>query len=363
MEIFRAHHQWANRPHDERFSSLAQLHAACRGYAEVAREAKVDWPDLSVTHDQENLQLVGKAGVPAIISHHAFGQLASRVQAPASYLRTLPTELAEINLNHGLKHRNTEGHDAVLLLHPGNGNEKMVLRAVTTDVYERLWNYEVAQRLQELADRNNLQPAVPTFSWNGQPADVDSTALYASDHDMFVFLMTKERSITNDAADELFRGIICWNSEVGGTSLGMMRFLFRDLCMNHIIWGAKEVTELRVKHVGKIREKWTTFTADVRKYLDSSASDEVAMIKSAKRFTFGATKEDVLDMLFGARQVGLSRKTLDAAYEAVVPEQDGDPNSAWGFVQGLTRHSQTIPYADRRTELDRAGRKVLEFAF
>ena len=68
-------------------------------------------------------------------------------------------------------------------------------------------------------------------------------------------------------------------------------------------------------------------------------------------------------MLFGKRSLGLSRKTIEASYDACMPEQDGDPLTVWGWVQGATRHSQTIKYQDERMKLDRAAGKVLAMAF
>lgn len=54
---------------------------------------------------------------------------------------------------------------------------------------------------------------------------------------------------------------------------------------------------------------------------------------------------------------------LDAGYEAVQTDQDGDPCSQWGIVQGLTRYSQTVPFADKRTEIDLAAGKILQIEF
>lgn len=365
MELFRAHHQWASRPSDERFKTLPELYAATKGYAEQAAESHdVPFSTLSVCAEanDDNMYLTGSEGRKALISHHAFGQLAARAGAPAAYLRGLPSTLAVQNINHGLKERTADGekHNANLLFHKNGG---LVLRAATTEVYERLWNWEVAERLMELAERFNLTPAVPTFTWgDGELKGQDNPALYASDHDMFVFLMDRNRNV-GGSAEGLFRGIIVQNGEVGGVSLSMMKFLFRDLCQNHIIWDASDVSEIRMRHVGNLRGKWNEFHGSVRTYLDSSDNDEDNMIFVTKKFKLGGTKEEVLDKLFGKRSFQFSRKMLNAAYEANVPEEDGDPNTAWGFVQGLTRHSQTVPFADERTKLDRAGRKILQLAF
>jgi hypothetical protein len=77
----------------------------------------------------------------------------------------------------------------------------------------------------------------------------------------------------------------------------------------------------------------------------------------------GDTKESVLDKLFGMRSLVLTRKTLEAGYDAVNYAQDGDPRTVWGMVQGLTRHSQTVAYADARTAIDTAAGKLMEAAF
>lgn len=357
MELFTAHHQWAQRPDDERFSSLKQLHAACKGYAETSKEATVPWNTLAAVPamKEENIAVVGSTNKRATVSHWAFGQLAARAAAPASYLRTLPTTLACTLINHGLQGREDGDREAQLLLHTNGG---LVLRALTTEVYERFWNWEIAERLMELAERFNLKPAVPTFRSFGK----EQPALYASDHDMYVFLMDKDRNIGGSAAG-LFRGLIVTNSEVGAGAISMMRFLFCDLCGNHIIWGAKEVTEMRIVHKGSVRERFGKFSVNVREYLNSSTSDEEAMVSGSRRFVIASTKEDVLEKLFSNRRIGLGKKVLEASYDAVKPEEDGSPNTAWGIVQGLTRHSQTVPYADERTRLDKAGRNILQMAF
>jgi hypothetical protein len=63
------------------------------------------------------------------------------------------------------------------------------------------------------------------------------------------------------------------------------------------------------------------------------------------------------------RSLGIPYKTLDAAYTNALPDLDGTPNTQWGMVQAITRHSQSIPYADQRTALDRAAGKIMEANF
>jgi hypothetical protein len=60
-------------------------------------------------NDPERLALIlPGADAPVAPTHWAFGQLASIVGAPASYLRQLPAPLAGINLQYGLTNHRAE---------------------------------------------------------------------------------------------------------------------------------------------------------------------------------------------------------------------------------------------------------------
>lgn len=352
MELFKAHRQWASRPEDERFPSIQALYNATKAYADIAAEKEVPYADMRVEARNGDVELVGKANVPAQLTHWAFGQLCARVEAPASYLRELPATLAAQNINHGLA---KQGNEMASLMFHRNGS--LLLRAVTSDKYSRIWNHEVAERLLGLEQRG-WEPAMPDI----RKSMGDFPSLYASDHDMFAFIRNRSAVVREPGnPDGLQRGVIVENSEVGASALKLTRFLYREMCGNHIIWGATKVLEISLRHVGSIRERFGMYSAELRRYAESSVSDEEAQIASAKSTRIGATKEEVLDMLFGKR-LGISQKTLTAGYDAV-KEGDGDPRTVWGIVQGLTRHSQTLPFADERTKIDRAAGKVMALVF
>lgn len=355
MELFQANQQWKTRPDDQRFSSLTDLYTQTKAYADTAHEkpgVRVD--SLRVEAIDGDVQLVGKGGVPARLTNWSFGQLATRVEAPAAYLRDLPATLAAQNLNHGLSKLAKEKEDgtANLLFH---ANGSLLLRAITSDKYSRIWNYEVAERLLAL-EAQGWTPATPDIR-----VQDDTLPLYASDHDLFAFIMKEDRVI-KEAGNPmgLKRGLIAGNSEVGGGSLWLMRFLYREMCGNHIIWGAEDVSEVRARHVGKVRENLMNWDIEVKKYLDESPLEQEQKIASAQTRRIAGTKDELLDALFGKRSLGLSRKALEAGYDAVKPEEDGDPLTVWGFAQGLTRYSQTLPYADARTNIDKAAGKLLD---
>lgn len=354
MELFKAHQQWSTRPADERFTSIQGLYDATKQYADASRERpSVPVASLRLEAQDKDVVLTGKGNVGATLTHWAFGQLAARCQAPASYLRSLPATLACQNLNHGLANRLQADQSATvnLLFHLNGG---FVVRALTSDRYERVWNHEIAARLLGL-ESSGWAPAKPDI----RVID-DRLPLYASDHDMFAFVNHPSRTIDEPGnPGGLRRGLIVENSEVGASKLRMTRFLYREMCGNHIIWGAKNVSEIALRHVGSIRHRLSSWDLEIRRYMDQGAAADEAMIAAARTRRIAATKDEVLDLLFGKKMPGLTRAALESGYAAVVEDQDGDPRSVWGIVQGLTRHSQTLPYADARTDLDRAAGQLL----
>lgn len=373
MELFQAHNQWAKRPDDERFRTIRDLYTATKRYAEQAVEkAGVLVKSLRTQADEGDLILCGENN-KARLTNWAFGQLAKFAGAPADYLAKLPATLAAQNVNHGLARRLEDAADkAVNLLVHANGS--LLIRAFTSERYSRIWNWEVTERLLEMEARGWI-PARPTmqrFVQSGQDAAgrdlLDSAALYASDHDMFAFIMHPDRVIAEPGNPTgLYRGLIAVNSEVGASKIRLLRFLYREMCGNHIIWGAEQVLEMSARHVGNVRDQFSLWDAEVKRYLDSSASDEEFKIAQAKTKRIAGTKEDVLDALFGlSRKLGgISKKALEAGYDIAEThaETDGDPKTYWGMAQGLTRYSQTIPFADQRTDIDTAAGRLINLAF
>lgn len=394
MNLYKASNQWSTRPNDERFGTLAELHEAVSGYRSSAAEATITVPELRVQANGGEVELVGRASTPARLTHWSFGQLSASIGAPASYLRALPATLAAQNLNHGLSKLPTSraGNDTTdaakrLLLHR---NGSLLVRAITGVGYTRIWNSDITGRLFPLleqgwqvpparparADQPGVRPATEADVLRaGQIAGLSikvgdpiaPAGLYASDHDLFVFLVDNEHRISEPGnPDGLARGFFVTNSEVGAASFTLTRFLYRAVCGNHIVWDAKQVTEIRLRHVGRADDRaFEEVRGSVIRYANESASEDEARIKRAAEFSLAATKDEVLDRLFAVKGLGLSRKQLDAAYELTVEHEpvSVNPNSAWGVAQGLTRLSQSTPFADERVAIDRAAGKVLSIAF
>lgn len=363
--LMHASNQWANRPADERFADLHSLHDAVTRYREMTVEARdVNLRALRITSGTfaddlgqtvEEPVIVGPSGTPARFSHFSFGQIARRVHAPANYLRSLPTDLVVQNLNHGIERYDGEEDNENLLFAQNGG---LRLRASTSMKYTRIWNTDITSRLIRLTQDNP--------EWQPAPAAFDgSRGLYASDRDIFCFMVDNDRRIFEAApGGGLSRGFFVWNSEVGDKSFGFMTFFYNYICGNHIVWGASGVAEIRIPHIGNADDRaFKKLAVELRKYATASDSDDEAKIERAMRFELGASKEEVLDAVF---KLGVTRKVADQAYDAAEAHTDwyGSPRSVWGMVNGITHiAAREVQNADERVALDRTAGKVMQIAF
>ena len=364
MNLYKASAQWSTRPADETFGNVKDAYDASVAYAKTAHEKHhVPVQSLRCEAVGPEVALVGRGSVPAKMANWAFGQLARMVSAPAGYLRTLPPTLATQNINYGLKAVGQADPKAeVNLLAHQNG--ELVVRALTSDKYARIWNYEVLGRMLPLEQEGWTCPT-PFRKNVAQEAHPDPT-VYVSDHDCFAFLVREDVRIAEPGnPDGLARGFFVENSEVGAAALKVTTFLYRYICGNHIVWGAKDVSELSVRHIGRARWNLPRLFVGLRQYADSSASETEARIKSAKSRLIDANPEKLLDAIFAKLRGKVSRDALtqSLALASQSSDTDGDPRSFWGFAQGMTRYSQTLPYADQRTVVDRAAASVIEMAF
>lgn len=370
MQLLSAHKQWADRPADERFSDLESMQAACLAYRRTAQEKeiaagelRVDVRPVEINGETEKDLVVTRGVNTARVSNWAFGQLCNRVGAPRGYLEKLPATLVAQNINHGLANLGGEEKRAKVncLFHNGNG---LLLRSLTSEKYSRIWNYEVCDRLLQLGDTWTTPPAFSRGKFGGELARGDA-GLYASDHDMFAFLVDETRRVDDGSGEGLSRGFFCWNSEVGARSFGVMTFLYRYVCGNHIVWGAENVVEVRVRHVGDAarRRAFGQMAVKLRRYASSSPNELEGKIAEARRVEIAGTKDDVLDAIFQKRIA--SRKQAERAYELAEKhsDTDGSPRSRWGIVQGLTRLAGEEIHADKRHALDVAAGKVMEADF
>ena len=371
--IGRISSEWFSRPDDERYLSLTELHAAVRDRAERATARIVETKSLRVEasrDDAERLTLVvpGRAE-PVEPTHWSYGQLCSLVGAPASYMRQLPAPLAGINLQHGLLSHRAE---LVKTLEADDG--RVELRAVTGPDYGRIWDHELVEAVMRIAGNGtgDTRWKVPgLLDWSRMTHNPfvevtkDTTTLYASDRDVFLFLVDDAHPIEagrlpNGDPDLYFRGFYCWNSEVGSKTLGIASFYLRAVCMNRNIWGAEGFEEISIRHSKFAGHRFAHQAAPaLTRFADSSPMSFVAGIRAAREAIVARKDEDRETFL---RKRGFSKPETEKIIATVLAEEGRPPESVFDFVQGITALARTRPHQDARLELEAKAAKLLSAA-
>ncbi|MCP3731299.1 DUF932 domain-containing protein [Sphingomonas sp. MG17] len=373
QNVSRVSSEWFSRPDDERFLSLDSLYDRVRSRAEGATTRVVESRAVRVearSDDPERLTLhVPDRAEPVAPTNWSFGQLCSLVGAPASYLRTLPAALAGINMQHGLiAHRGEQ----VKLLETSDGRAE--LRAVTGPDYGRIWDHELVAAVMRIAgngtgDTRWKVPGVLDWSTMHYNPHVyvsrDTTTLYASDRDVFLFLVDDTHPIEagklpNGDPDLYFRGFYCWNSEVGSKTLGIATFYLRAVCMNRNLWGVENFEEINIRH-SKFAANRFAHQAEpaLAHFADSSPAQFISGIKTARERIVARTDEDRSAFL---RNRGFSKADAGKVIATVLAEEGHAPESLYDFVQGVTAVARGKAHQDDRLDLEGRARKLLERA-
>ena len=371
--IGRVSSEWFSRPDDERYLSLSTLYDAVLRRAERATARTVETREVRVEasrDDVESLALIlpGR-DQPVAPTYWSFGQLCSLVGAPSGYLRQLPGPLAGINMQHGLL-----SHRAELMKTLETEDGRLELRAVTGPDYGRIWDHELVAAVMKIAgdgtgDTRWKVPGILDWSTMTHNPFVeitkDTTTLYASDRDVFLFLVDDAHPIEagrlpNGDPDLYFRGFYCWNSEVGSKTLGMASFYLRAVCMNRNIWGAEGFEEISIRHSKFAANRFAHEAAPaLESFATSSPMPFITGIKAARERVVARTDEDRTGFL---RQRGFSRPETDKIIATVLDEEGRPPASILDFVQGITALARDKPHQDARLELEGKAAKLMAAA-
>jgi hypothetical protein len=369
--IGRVSSEWFSRPADERYLSLSDLFAAVRRRTERSRTRTVESAAIRVEANHEDperlmLMLPG-CDAPIAPTHWSFGQLAGRVGAPAAYLRQLPAPLAGINLQYGLTSHRAE-QMKTLEIEDG----RIELRAVTGPDYGRIFDHELVSAVQRIAgngtgDTRWKVPGVLDWSTGvyNPRVDVtqDTTTLYASDRDVFLFLVDDLNPIEagrlpDGLPDLFFRGFYCWNSEVGAKTLGMASFYLRAVCQNRNLWGVEDFEEITIRHSKYAASRFAHEAAPaLNRFANSSPMPFVNSIKTAREKIVARTDDDRSEFL---HKRGFSKAETAKVIAAVLNEEGRPPQSLFDFVQGITALARAKPHQDARLELEGKAKALLK---
>ncbi len=356
--------QWFNRPADERFLSLQELLDAVRARQDRSREATVVPSDIRVMTDHEDIYDLkfGIGDQSCTPTHWSFGQLCQTIGAPASYLRKLPAIVAERPLQYGLAMYRQGGLKAFMT--DDRDSPAIDLRAVTSLTYGRIPDWEVVDAVQKVAGDDWKVPG--TINWRtGEhdpttPITKESTTLYGSDHDVFIFLCRDHFPIEvgklpDGSPDMLFPGFVVSNSEVGSRSLQIEVMFIRGVCQNRNLWGVEGSERVRIIHTESAPERFLREAQPLlERFVNTATRPVIDRVKAAKATQLADNDDERMKVLMGAK---FSVKAAKAIMSMAV-EQDGRPaRSAWDFCQAISAHARTIEHTDDRLEVERtAGR-------
>ncbi len=381
--LMNAHHEWASRPADERFPTLRALYLRSLALTEASSETTEDLhrATVEVGADGNLLLNLPHSGLLKM-SNWAFGQFCNTIGSSAKYMRTLSNE--PMRAAHNLNRDITKNHPGrnVVYVQGTSGTPKIV--SVTSTSYGRCPNHVVAEELMNLEGNWRTLPARPAMA--DQPGTriatvedesrsslvkagdtVAPAGLYASSENMFAFMVDDTIRIEDGSDGGLSLGFFAVNSEVGQRAFELTTFMFRHACSNHIVWDAEGVESFHIKHVGdnieeRIRQ---AIRGGIKSFRNTNLLSAEERVNKAKQLQLGGNFDEISDMLFARKsQFNLTRRDIKAAYQ--LAEQyvhiDGNPRSAYGFANGLTRYSQTQVWADAQEKLDRSAARVIALA-
>jgi hypothetical protein len=371
--------QWAARPADERFTSLTEL-AEFRGieaeqstsHVISATEIRAVPPTIRERDDMNRLTFETGKGQEVAATHHSFNQLARLADAPPAYLRKLASPLVADNMNWMLRQRD----ESVQLYERHNGEH--VLRAATGPDYGRVYDHDVVRAVMNVAGNGTGDERwkIPgTMDWRtmiydpNTPVTKDTTTLFASDRDLFLFLvddrnpievgkvMNKQTGLMEP--DLMFRGFYVKNSEMGTSSLTLAAFYLRAICCNRIMWGVEGFQEISIRHTKTAPDR---FIHEAEPALISFANgSETKLIEGVEKAKAAiAAKNDEEAIAFLNARAGLSRSQSRRVLDAVEREEGAPARSIWDFAQGLTAVAREVPNNDARVELELSARKLLD---
>jgi len=369
----RVSSEWFSRPDDERYLSLSALYDAVRGRADRAAVRTLDSRAVRVEasrDDSESLSLIlpGQEA-PVSPTHWSFGQLCGLVGAPSGYLRQLPAPLAGINLQFGLS---THRAEQVKTLEAEDG--RVELRAVTGPDYGRIWDHELVSAVMRFAGNGvgDTRWKVPgVLDWarmtHNPYVDVtkDTTTLYASDRDVFLFLVDDTHPIeagklADGSPDLYFRGFYCWNSEVGSKTLGMASFYLRAVCQNRNLWGVEGFEEITIRHSKFAAQRFAHEAAPaLTRFAESSPAAFVEGITAARARIVARSDDDRADFL---KKRGFSKGDSARIIDSVLKEDGRPPESLFDFVQGITALARGKAHQDARLDLEGQAKRLMERA-
>jgi hypothetical protein len=356
--LTQAHQQWATRPDDERFVSLEDMAAFTARQRRISNMGTTPNKQLLVAPVEDDPSAIAVEmdnGVTAP-SNWAFTQMCQLVGAPASYMRTLPSDLVSDCLNQSMANRKVEQVGWLTR----NETEGSSLSAVTGPTYGRIWNADVVDAVMRyFGTGSSAQFTIPGEFGKEVPITKQNTTLYAGDRDMFIFLADEKNRIEmpnrrNGQVGSLARGFFIQNSEVGSSTLKIGTFLFDYVCSNRMVWGAEGFKEVSIRHSLNAPNRWVS---EIMPALESMQTASMFNIENAvKNAQARRLDEDQVEKILVKRFTKNQAKAIKLAH---FNDEDKPIESTWDLVTGITAYARGYKHQDQRVQLEREAGKIL----
>jgi len=373
--------QWYNRPDDQKFLSLNSMLNFKKVDASRMTSRTVDTHKVKIIGDYDEANPSrGNIFVEYtddnnqehnnLPTNWSFGQLSQLAGAPAGYLRDLPAPIAADCIQWGLKYN--RGKELIKVY--GNQTQGGELRAATGPDYGRIFDWEILEPIKNLVEDSGGRWKVPgmmTGSRDGMavydpeiPVTNETTTLFASDRDVFVFLVDDRNPIevgklANGEPDLMFRGFYAWNSETGSKTAGIAAMYLRGVCMNRNLWGVENFHEIKIRHTKFAPDR---FAMEARPALQSFANGStfsfVEGVKAAKDAKIASDDEERLEFL--SKRAGLSGRMAKAAAARHLKEEGRPVETVWDAAQAITAIARDVPHQDARIEVERKAGALLD---
>jgi hypothetical protein len=360
--------QWASRPDDEKFLSLSALRAQVAAWADESECEDVTTRDIEAIAGEHPQDLTVKVKDMVVnATHYSFSQVASIAGAPAEYLRRIPAELAALNLNFGL--RSNQQKDLSAYVRKGN-----LLRGITSPKYGRIYDRDVVDEVMKLAGDGvgDTRWKVPgTIEWGSAhgvsynpKVDItkENTTLYASDRDIFLFLVDDTNPIevgklADGSPDLMFRGFYLWNSEVGYRTYGLATMYLRGVCQNRNLWGVEGFSEMTFKHTAGAPQRFMQEAAPaLLTYAEGNTSKLVTGVATAKAQIVSTTDEERADFL---ARFGFSERQIAVLCDVAEAEEGRRPESVWDHAQAVSAMARRAERQEDRLAMEAIAGKML----
>jgi hypothetical protein len=369
--------QWVSRPQDERFLSLDELCNSVFSRYRMCRETTVPFSAMKWGGSEQDPNLLALSIDNTIMepTNWSFGQLCSALRLPAeggstgcppTFLRALPTNIAALNLNVACAMQGQDEAKA-FIQHGGAGSDNL-LRAATSPSYGRIPDAVVALQVQDIA-KNGPWKVPGVMDWRtgsydpATPVTKETTTLFASDRDVWMFLCDDTHPIDvgtlrDGSPDLLFRGFIVSNSETGAAKFRLSTMYLRGVCCNRILWGVENKVSMEIRHNSRAPER---FGREAAPHLESfTRHDPMRLLQGVRAAKAAVLASDEASQVRFLRQLNFSETAAMAIITTGRESIDGDPLTAWGMAQAITRHAQAQPFADKRFEIESVAGKVLD---